>query len=103
MSFLPIYEQTLAADGSTTWAKVKGTCWVSLSSDFGSGTATIERKNAAGAAVAIAAEAHTTAVDRIIDFPDQSTNEVRVTLASSTSPSLVCSIQWASPFADLPE
>lgn len=101
MSFLPINEQTLDADGSTDWVPVKGECWVSLSGDFGGGTATIERKNAAGTAVAIAGETHTVAADRLIDFPDRSTNEVRVTIASSTNPALVCSVQWSSPFADL--
>lgn len=102
MSFLPIYEETLSADGSTTYAKVKGSCWVSLSGDFGGGTATIERKNSAGTAVAIAGEAHTVAADRIIDFPAGSVNEVRVTIASSTAPALATSVQWSSPFADLP-
>jgi hypothetical protein len=101
MSFLPTKEQTLTEDGSTDWVKIKGECWVSLSGTFGGGTATIERKNQSGTAVAIAGESHTVAADRLIDFPDRSTNEVRVTIASSTSPALVCSVQWSSPFADL--
>ena len=101
MSFLPIYEETLSADGSTSYAKVKGACWVSLSGTFGGGTATIERKNAAGTAVAIAGESHTVAADRLIDFPDKSVNEVRVTIASSTTPALAVSMQWSSPFNDL--
>ena len=101
MSFLPIYEQTLSADSSTTWTKVKGSCWVSLSGGFGGGTATIQRKNKAGAAVAIVGEAHTVAADRILDFPERSTNEVRVTIASSSSPTLACSVQWTSPFNNL--
>ena len=101
MSFLPIYEQTLTEDGSTTYAKVKGPCWISLSGDFGGGTATIERKNSAGTAVAIAGESHTVAADRLIDFPDKSVNEVRVTIACSTTPALAVSMQWSSPFNDL--
>jgi hypothetical protein len=101
MPFKPIYEQTISVDGSTTWQKVKGACWVSLSGTFGGGTATIERKNGSAAAVAIAGEAHTVAADRLIDFPAQSINEVRVTVAGSSSPALVCSLQWSSPFNDL--
>lgn len=102
MSFLPIYEETLSADGSTSYAKVKGPCWVSLSGTFGGGTATIERKNSAGTAVAIAGESHTVAADRLLDFPAGSTNEIRVTIASSTDPALACSVQWSSPYSDLP-
>lgn len=98
MSFKPTYEETLAADGSTTWQKVKGPCWVSLSGTFGGGTAIIQRKNKAAAAVAIAGESFTAITDRLIDFPPKSINEVRVTISGSTSPALVCSLQWSSPF-----
>lgn len=101
MAFLPIYEQTLSADGSTTWAKVKGPCWVSLSGGFGGGTAKIQRKNAAGAAVDIVGESHTVAADRVIDFPEKSVNEVRVNISASTTPTLATSVQWSSPFKDL--
>ena len=97
MSFLPIYEETLSADGSTSWTSVKGPVWVSLSGTFGSGTAKIQRKNNAGAAVDIVGESHTVIADRVIDFPEKSVNEVRVNIASSTSPALVTSIQWTSP------
>ena len=97
MSFLPIQESTLSADGSTNWASVKGPIWVSLSGTFGGGTAVIQRKNNSGAAVAIVGESHTVIADRVIDFPEKSVNEVRVTLSGSTSPALVCSIQWTSP------
>jgi hypothetical protein len=97
MSFLPKYEEILSSDGSTTWASVKGPVWVSLSSSFGGGTAKIQRKNHAGAAVDIVGESHTVAADRVIDFPTKSVNEVRVNLAGSSAPTLACSIQWTSP------
>ena len=98
MATKPIYEQTLVADGSTTWAKTSGPCWVSLSGGFGGGTATIERKNSAGAAVAISGETHTVIADRVIDFPYGNSNEIRVTIASSTTPTLAASFSWASPY-----
>lgn len=101
MSFLPIYEQTLTSNGSTTWSKVTGPCWVSLSGGFGGGTAKIQRKNKAGTPVDIVGESHTVAADRVIDFPIKSVNEVRVNIASSTTPTLATSVQWTSPFNDL--
>ena len=39
MSTKPLYEETLSADGSTTWAKTVGPVWVSLTGGFGGGTA----------------------------------------------------------------
>ena len=95
--FRPIHEETLSADGSTAWTPIKGPCWVSLSSSFRGGTATIQRKNKAGAAVAIVGEAHTVIADRVIDFPEKSVNEVRVNISGSSSPTLATSIQWTSP------
>ena len=97
MSFAPHYEVILAADGSTSWSSVKGPIWVSLSGTFGGGTAIIQRKNSAGTAVAIVGESHTVIADRVIDFPSDAVNEVRVTLSGSSSPSLAVSVQWTSP------
>ena len=94
----PIYEESLTVDGSTTFQKCVGPVWVSLSGGFGGGTAKIQRKNAAGTAVDIAGESHTVVADRLIDFPEYAVNEVRVNIASSTSPTLAVSLQWTSPY-----
>ncbi len=101
MSFLPEYEQTLSANGSTTWQQVVGPVWVSLSGGFGGGTAKIQRKNKAGSPVDIVGESHTVAADRVIDFSTRSVNEVRVNIAASSAPTLAVSLNWSSPFADL--
>ena len=98
MSTKPLYEEILSADGSTVWAKTVGPVWVSLTSSFGTGTAKIQRKNAAGTAVDIAGESYTAVADRLLDFPPESTNEIRVNIASSTTPTLAVSIQWSSPY-----
>ena len=102
MAFKPIYEETLSADGNTSWVKVRGPVWVSIGhtggTNFGGGTAKIQRKNSAGGAVDIAGEAHTVAADRVIGFTPGSVNEVRVNLASSTTPDLDCTFQWSSPY-----
>ena len=97
MSFAPIYEETLSADGQTNWTSIKGPVWVSLSGTFGGGTAIIQRKNSAGTAVAIVGESHTVIADRVIDFPSDSVNDVRVAITGSSSPALACSLQWTSP------
>jgi len=97
MSFAPHFEATLTEDSSTGWSSVKGPIWVSLSGTFGGGTAVIQRKNSAGAAVAIVGESHTVIADRVIDFPSDSVNEVRVTISGSSSPALAVSMQWTSP------
>ncbi len=97
----PIQEQTLSANGNTDWAKIVGPCWVSGSSSFGGGTAKIQRKNAAGTAVDIVGESHTVAFDRVMDFPSKAVNQVRVTIAGSSAPTLAVSVQWTSPWAAL--
>lgn len=97
MAFLPKYEETLSSDDSTEWVSVKGPIWVSLSGTFGGGTAIIQRKNAAGSAVAIVGESHTVAADRVIDFPPHAVNEVRINLSGSSSPSLATMVEWSSP------
>ena len=96
MPFEPRYEETLSADGSTTWARCEGPVWVSLSSSFGGGTAKIQRKDASGSAVDIVGESHTVAADRVLDFAPGSVNEIRVNIASSSSPTLAVSVQWQS-------
>jgi len=96
MAIKPIYEETLTSDGSTVFQKVYGPVWVSLSGGFGGGTATIQRKNISETAVAIVGETHTVAADRMIDFPPNTVNEVRVNIASSTTPTLAVSLQWTS-------
>jgi len=98
----PIFEQTLSADGNTSYQTVVGRVWVSVSGDFGSGgTAKVQRKNVAGTAVDIAGASYTAAGDDVIDFSDYAVNEVRVNLSGATSPSLKVSFQWTSPYAVL--
>lgn len=76
---------TLSADGSTGWHLVKnGSGVITGNGDFGGGTATVQVKNPQGNAVAI--EAFTEDFTKVIDFPISV--EIRVTLASSTSPDL---------------
>lgn len=80
--------QTLSADGNTTWVEVVGPCRISISNDFGSGTATIQARTPENAALAVAEGTATAAVDKVVDFPAGSRNAVRVNLASSSSPDL---------------
>lgn len=88
--------QTITVDGSTDWVKVTGPAMVSMSNSFGTGTATIQFKDQADAAIALAGETHTVAADRLIDYPAGAKNELRVNLASSSSPDLDVVIQSSS-------
>ena len=84
---------TLGADGSTKWVEVYGRCHLSLTNDFGTGTATLEALAADGSTVSIANGAFTAATDTVFDFPRYGINNVRITLASSSSPDLDVWIQ----------
>ena len=91
--------QTFTADGSGDWVAVTGPAWVSIANDIGGGTATIQYKDMDGSARAIAGEVWQAVKDRIIDFPAGAENEIRVTLASATSPDLDVVIQSSSPYS----
>ncbi len=89
--------QTLSADGSTNFVRVVGPVHLSLTGTFGSGTATFEALDPGGNAVAIANGAFTAITDTLFDFPPAAINDVRITIASSSSPSLVIWVQGADP------
>ena len=84
---------TLSADGQTAWVIVIGPARVSITGTFGGGTAQIETKDPSGAAVDLAEGSTTDAIDKLLDFPPNSRNEIRVDLSGATSPALVVWIQ----------
>ncbi len=90
--------QTLAADGNTDWVEIVGPAWVSISNNFGTGTAKIQFKDTGGTAVDVTDGSFTTVADKVVDFPAFATNQLRVNLASSSSPDLDIVIQGTSPY-----
>lgn len=94
---IPIYEASLATNGSTAWFPVTGPVWVSVSGTFASSTAVIQRKNAAGTAVTVTVPTtitQTAAYDAYLEFPDNAVNELRVTTSGATStPAVAASFQ----------
>jgi hypothetical protein len=84
---------TLGADGNTKGVEVYGRCHLSLTNDFGSGTAKLQAQAPDGSWVDVANGAFTAATDTVFDFPRYGINTVRVNLASSTSPDLDIWIQ----------
>ena len=84
--------QTLSADGQSASLKVVGDCRLSLSGDFGSGTAKVQAKDPGGNSVDIAGASYTAATDTLLNFPTDAVNEVNIDLSGSTGPALV--IWW---------
>ena len=80
---------TLVADGDTKVVQLIRP-HVHLSGDFGGGTLTVYFKDANGAWRAIAGAAYTTATDITLDF--ERPVQIKGTLASSTAPALIWSI-----------
>ena len=87
------YIETLSADGNTTAQKVGGPVRLSLTGTFGGGTAKLQSITPAGNWVDVANGSFTAVTDTLFDFPVQANNELRVNIASSTSPALVVWIQ----------
>ena len=84
---------TMTGDGNGAAALTVGPVRLSLTGDFGGGTATLQAETPAGAYVAVAGGAFTAATDTIFDFPENSRNKLRIVLSGSTTPSLVVWIQ----------
>src|SRR5210317_464630 len=87
------YIETLSSDGDTSTVNVGGVVRVSLTGDFGSGTAKLQAQTPAGSFVDVNGASWTSATDTLVEFPPNSNNIVKINLASSTSPALVCWIQ----------
>lgn len=90
------YEQTLSANGNTTWQQFEGPVWVSVSGTFGGGTAIIQRQDNAGSAVTVTVPStitQTAAYDAYVEVPRATLNFWRVNLAGATSPDLDVMIQ----------
>ena len=85
--------QVLSADGNTTSVKYVGPIRVSIKGDFGSGTATVQDKDPVNVFDGVTNGVFTAEADKIFNYPVAEINEVRINLASSTSPTLVVWIQ----------
>ena len=87
------YEETLSADGQTVAQQIGGPVRLSLTGDFGTGTAKLQAMTPTGNWVDVANGSFTAATDTLFDFPQQANNNLRVDLASSSSPTLVVWLQ----------
>ncbi len=85
--------QTLTADGQTTYVKVVGPVRISITGDFGTGTAKVQVKDPSDAAVDVANASYTAAADLYLEFPPKAINEIRVDLSGSVNPALVVWVQ----------
>ena len=85
--------QTLSADGQTTDRQYVGPVRVSLSGDFGGGTAKVEVKDPSDNWIDVAGTSKTSAADFVIDFAEDALNDLRVDLSGATSPALVVWMQ----------
>ena len=88
---------TLTADGNSSPHRVIGPVRLSLTNDFGTGTAKLQAQAPDGSWVDVANGSFTAATDTLFDFPEFSQNNVRVNLASSSSPDLDIWIQGNDP------
>ncbi len=88
---------TLAADGATIGVQVVGPVHLSLTNDFGTGTATFQARDPGGVFVAVANGAFTAATDTLFDYPPGVLNTVRINLTGSSSPDLDIWIQGSNP------
>ncbi len=80
--------QTLSADGETTAITVIGETRLSLTGTFGSGTAQLQARGPDGVYVSVTGGSFTAATDTLFDFPENTRNDLRVSLSGSTSPAL---------------
>ena len=85
--------QTLTADGETTAVTVSGPARLSLTGTFGSGTAQLQARGPDGVYVDVTGGEFTAATDTLYDFPNNTRNDLRVTLTGATAPALKVWIQ----------
>ena len=85
--------QTLVADGNTEDVGTVGAVRLSLTGGFGGGTAKLQAQDPSGAYVDVDGGSFTAAGDTLFDFPANVQNQLRVNIASSTTPTLVVWIQ----------
>jgi hypothetical protein len=90
------YEEILSADGPTVFKKYIGPVVVTLTGNFGGGTAKIQRKNRAEAVVDVVGASYTVADEKILDYSPGAVNWLAVDLSGSTAPALVVEIQDGS-------
>ena len=84
---------TLSADGNSPFRTFKGPVRLSLTGDFGTGTAKLQANDPGGNVVDIAGGSFTAATDTLYDFPEGAKTELRVNLASSSAPDLLVWLQ----------
>lgn len=89
--------ETLAEDGKTKVVTVMGPARVSLTGDFGGGTAQVQALLPDGNEVDLALGSFTAVTDTIFDFPERSETDLRVDLSGSTNPALLVWIQGNAP------
>jgi ribosomal protein L21E len=84
--------QTLSADGNSSAITTNDKVHVHLSGSFGGGTAKVQYMGENGTWYDIAGASYTAAADEIIELGKSQYN-LRVNLASSTTPSLVVNLR----------
>ncbi len=89
--------ETLATDGKTKVVTVMGPARVSLTGDFGTGTAQVQAITPEGAEIDLTLGSFTAATDTLFDFPERSETDLRVKLSGSTNPALLVWIQGNAP------
>ena len=90
-------QQTLNADGPSVTVATLGPLHLSLTGDFGSGTAKLQSKGPNGSWIDVANGSFTAVTDTIFDFPARSETDVRVDLSGATAPALVVWLQGNAP------
>ena len=85
--------QVLSADGSTSAVSFVGPARLSLTGNFGTGTAQLQVRDPSSATISVANGSFTAATDTIFDFPAHTPNTLNVDLAGSSAPALVVWIQ----------
>jgi len=85
---MPVVEGTLTADGATQSISNTGSYTVTLSGNFGGGTAQLEYKNQAGTFIPYATSDYTFTTSVEVRINERATKVIRVSLTGATSPSL---------------
>lgn len=73
---------TVTSNTETAWLDIEGPVWVSGYGTWDTATATIQRQTKAAGAVAIVDGAFTVDFDKVVDFPEDAINRVRVAVTS---------------------
>lgn len=90
------YEETLTGNGQTQEVPMVGPVHVHISGTWDGGLAVVQMKDANGTFHDIAETSYTTNVDKLIQFPSNVHNILRISLSGAGSPSLKTILQGSS-------